>query len=115
MPTINKNKLCQKHGFYNAIQNDRCPDCKRSSDKTYDKTIRKSERVKIYNSKRWKQVRELALIRDNMMCQVCKEQGKDVLADEVHHIIELSEDITKAYDLDNLQSICHSCHMQHHI
>ena len=41
----------------------------------------------------------------NPICQVCNQE----LATEVHHAIPLAED-GKAYDLDNLQSICTSCH-----
>lgn len=49
-----------------------------------------------------------------MMCVPCSKENRKTIATEVHHIIELSEDITLAYDLDNLESICHSCHMKHH-
>lgn len=114
MATINKKRICNKHGIYNSIESAQCPLCKKINNDTYDKTIRKSDRVKIYNSKKWKQVRELALLRDHLMCIPCAKNGNDVLATEVHHIIELAEDITKAYDLENLESICHSCHMQNH-
>ena len=32
----------------------------------------------------------------------------------VHHIVELSEDKGKAYDADNLISLCNSCHADTH-
>lgn len=59
-------------------------------------------------------MREEALLRDNMMCVPCSKENRKTIATEVHHVIELSEDITLAYDLDNLESICHSCHMKEH-
>lgn len=114
MPTINKRKICNKHGFYDAITNASCPQCKKQSNKTYDKTLRAQDRKKIYNSKKWAIVREQAIIRDKMMCVPCYKKGIKTLATEVHHIIELSEDISLAYELSNLQSICHSCHMKEH-
>lgn len=114
MPTINKKKLCPKHGIYNAIENTSCPKCKKVSDKTYDTVFRNKDRVKIYNSKRWKNIREVALIRDECMCIPCKNKGISTIATEVHHKIELSERPDLAYDLDNLESICHACHMSEH-
>ena len=112
MPTINKKKLCNKHGFYNAIESPQCPKCKKVSNKTYDVTMRSKDRQKIYNSPKWKKVRELAIIRDCMMCQECKRNGIDTKFDEVDHIIELSDKPELAFDLDNLQCLCKPCHAQ---
>ena len=56
----------------------------------------------------------MALLRDSLLCQECLRKGIYSKADEVHHIIELKDDVTKAYELDNLESICHSCHMKEH-
>lgn len=115
MPQINKRKLCNKHSFYNAIENPNgCPKCRKESNKQYDSNIRSEDRKKIYNSTKWKQVREQALLRDNLLCIPCLKIGVYSKADEVHHIIELKDDITKAYELDNLESICHKHHMEHH-
>lgn len=115
MPIINQKKLCNKHSFYNAIDNPNgCPKCKQESNKDYDTNIRAEDRKKIYNSTKWKQVREKTLLRDNLSCIPCLKNGIYSKANEVHHIIELKDDITKAYDLDNLESICHSCHMKEH-
>lgn len=114
MATINKKRICNAHGIYDSIENTSCPLCKKRNDKTYDTTIRAKDRAKIYNSKRWKQVRELVLLRDDMMCQPCKAKGIDTIATEVHHIQELKDRIDLAYDIDNLESICHSCHMKDH-
>jgi 5-methylcytosine-specific restriction protein A len=112
MPNINRVKLCHKHGFYNAIENDRCPDCKRSSDKTYDKALRAKDRQAIYNSKKWKQVRELAILRANFLCEECLRNGVECLGEEVDHIIELRDRIDLAYDLDNLQYLCKKHHRE---
>lgn len=32
----------------------------------------------------------------------------------LHHIIPVSTDITKAYDLDNIEVLCPKCHIEHH-
>ena len=114
IPVINKKRLCNKqgHGFYNAIENKNCPKCKQESNKDYDTTIRSEERKKIYNSKRWKEVRELAILRDEFQCVECKKLGIQTKFEEVDHIVELSDDITLAYDLNNLQCLCKKHHRE---
>lgn len=111
---INKRKLCNKHGLYNAIEHTSCPKCKQQSNKTYDKTIRAKDRAKIYNSKEWKEVREKVLIRDGMMCKICEKNKISTLADEVHHIKYLEDRPDLAFELDNLISVCRACHMGIH-
>lgn len=114
MPRINAKKICQKHGIFDSIENTSCPLCIKQHNKQYDTHIRKSDRVKIYNSRKWKQVRQVALLRDNLMCIPCAKNGNDVLATEVHHIQYLEHRPDLAYSLDNLISICRTCHMNIH-
>ena len=115
MPIINRIRLCNKHNFYDSIvYPNGCPKCKQESNKDYDTNIRAKDRKKIYNDKKWLDIREVALIRDNLLCQECLRKGIYTEAKIVHHIVELKDDITKAYELDNLESICHKHHMEHH-
>lgn len=107
MPTINTKKICKIHGIY---KDKSCPKCDKHRTKVYDKNYRAKDRKKVYNSKKWKLAREKALLRDSMLCVICKAEGKETLAKEVDHIEELRDDMTKAYDLDNLQSLCIPCH-----
>jgi len=110
MPTINKKKICGKHGIYNAIESPQCPKCKKVSNKTYDNTMRAKDRTKIYNSRQWKNIRVKALVRDEFMCVMCRANGIDTKAEEVDHILELQDRQDLAFDLDNLQSLCKPCH-----
>lgn len=110
IPVLNKKKLCNKHGFYK--DSDSCPKCKQESNKDYDNNLRAKDRKKIYNSKQWKSVRLKAMVRDNFLCVECKKLGIDTEGEEVDHIIELSDDITKAFDLDNLQYLCYKHHAE---
>lgn len=111
MSQINKRKLCNKHSFYNAIENPNgCPKCRKESNKQYDSNIRSEDRKKIYNSKKWKQVRELAMIRDEFLCVECKKLGILTKGEEVDHIEELQDRMDLAYDLDNLQLLCRKHH-----
>ena len=114
MPTINKRKICTIHGFYDATLSSSCPLCKKSSDKRYNSTMRLSDIKKIYNSKKWADVRQRVLLRDDYLCVECRKNGVETRATEVHHIIEVKDDISKAYDINNLESICHRCHMEGH-
>ena len=116
MPIINQKKICNKqgHGLYNAVENKSCPKCKQESNKDYDVNIRAKDRKKIYNSNEWLDIREVALLRDNLLCQECLRKGIYTEAKIVHHIVELKDDVTKAYDLDNLESVCVACHNKEH-
>ena len=61
--------------------------------------------IKIYSTKAWRHIRKLALQRDQGWCVICKEKPADV----VDHIKEIKDGGTP-YDLNNLQSLCNSCH-----
>ena len=62
-----------------------------------------------YNSKAWRDVRELRIGMDRGICRMCGKPGN-----EVDHIIELTPeniyDEMIALNLDNLQTLCHQCH-----
>lgn len=66
-----------------------------------------------YHSAIWKKQRLHALSRDQYNCQDCPAH-----AEEVHHIIPLTEqninDYNIALSLDNLISLCHKCHKARH-
>ncbi|MDF2605912.1 MAG: endonuclease family protein [Bacillales bacterium] len=59
-------------------------------------------------------LRNQALLRDNHECQKCKAKGKYHKADCVHHIAELKLFPQFALDLDNLRSLCNTCHNEEH-
>ena len=54
----------------------------------------------------WNQLRHQALVRDNHKCVKCGGP-----AEEVDHILELRYGGDE-FDLGNLQSLCHSCHVE---
>lgn len=66
-----------------------------------------------YNSKRWQQVREYILKRDNYLCQHCGSP-----AEEVHHKVWLTPenigDPNITINEDNLISLCKDCHFEVH-
>lgn len=73
-----------------------------------------------YHSGPWLRVRELALMRDHGICQVCLKQylagsmRRPRRATIVHHLIPRNERHDLELDLNNLQSICAIHHNQEH-
>ena len=56
--------------------------------------------------KDWKTIREQALARDGKRCVNC-----GAIATEVDHIVEI-QDGGAEFDLSNLRSLCHGCHVK---
>jgi len=83
----------EKHHRYDTVRN--------REDKQYRE---------IYHSTRWRKLRRQVLLRDDYMCLACLKEGRYRTAEVADHIVELRDDISKAYDMDNLQSLCHECH-----
>ena len=71
-----------------------------------------------YKSKAWKDIREFVMSRDARLCQDCLKQGKITTAEEVHHIVEITQDNIKDPNItlnpDNLVSLCRECHAARH-
>lgn len=81
----------------------------------YDKEVKP-----FYRTAAWRRVRQLALIRDGAMCCECMRRMRDGSgtrvrrATMVHHIIPIDQRPDLALDLDNLESLCDSCHNREH-
>lgn len=69
---------------------------------------------KLYKTNKWRKLRELVIARDFGVCQECKRRGVVTKGVVVHHIIEAREDITKFWDMNNLELICLACHNKEH-
>lgn len=77
----------------------------------------KEAQKKFYNSSLWRVTREKVLKRDNYECVWCREKGLTTTTNlEIdHHIIELEHGTEKdAVDLNNLKTLCKSCHNLRH-
>ncbi len=89
---------------------------KPASDRKVDK-----ETMRFYKSRKWREIRQRVLERDNYECQECKKQGIVKTIDhtkhkslDVDHIKELDSNPHLAYDMDNLVTLCVSCHNKKH-
>lgn len=67
-----------------------------------------------YTSSKWRHLREVILRRDGYKCQISKRYGKNVPAQNVHHIFPREEFPEYTYESWNLISLCHDKHMEMH-
>lgn len=105
-------KLCRcgKVIKINKLHCDRCTDKNKDRHKIYDKYKRDKECAAFYKSKAWRELRNVALVRDNGLCQHCLKSNRIKQADMVDHIIPIKEDWLLRLNLNNLQSLCNLCH-----
>ena len=93
-------KYCEKHKQDRTI-----------TQREYDATKRDMEAKRFYNSKAWKETRKQALIKQKGIdIYLYMTTGQVIKAEHVHHIIERSEDESRALDLNNLICLSHSTH-----
>ena len=69
---------------------------------------------KFYRLRVWRDLRLIALRRDDYKCQYDKRLGLDTKADTVHHIIPVRDNPRLALRLSNLESISKSNHNREH-
>lgn len=68
-----------------------------------------AEYKRLYNSKRWKDLRAIQL-RGKPMCHYCSLLSKRTIAMVVDHIKPHRGDEALFFDPENLQSLCKLCH-----
>lgn len=116
MPSRPK-KPCSVPGCPNLTQGRYChahqqkeQQSKAERNRYYDEHIRDQKAREFYHSKEWKRVRRVALIRDKHLCQHCLAKKRITPADVVDHVVPVRVDWNKRLSLNNLQSLCNSCH-----
>jgi 5-methylcytosine-specific restriction protein A len=83
-----------------------CPSHKQPTSE-YEKK-RNSINSKVYNTT-WRRLRRLKL-NNNPLCERCLAKGKVIQAEEVDHVISVSQQPELLLVMDNLQSLCTPCH-----
>lgn len=83
------------------------------------RTFNREERQKIYQSTKWKELR-LAKLMQQPLCELCL--AKDIIkpVEDIHHIDSFmnytgTKRLSKAFDFNNLMSICKECHAKEHL
>jgi hypothetical protein len=77
-----------------------------------------SKRGPVADTRAWKEMRRVIQRRDNFTCQQCgdrnhKGRGSRIRL-EVHHIVSVFEDPSRAFDPSNLTLLCADCHRKTH-
>ncbi|EIT85920.1 prophage LambdaBa02, HNH endonuclease family protein [Fictibacillus macauensis ZFHKF-1] len=86
-----------------------------SKHQQYNKYKRDPESYRFYRSTAWRKCRQLALMRDDYLCQHCYKHDQVITpADMVHHIKEYKDHRELGLVLDNLISLCNACHNKIH-
>jgi 5-methylcytosine-specific restriction protein A len=98
--------LCSYPGCAELVDGRFCEVHKKQEQTFYNKFRRNPETNKRYGSK-WRKIRA-AYISAHPLCEECKAQGRLVAAQEIHHIVPLSEGGTNEWA--NLRALCKSCH-----
>lgn len=81
--------------------------------------LNRKERIKIYNTQRWRDLRAWKMTNDPL-CEECSKDNKVTAVEDVHHIISFMstndpiERSRLAFDYNNLMSICKECHAKKH-
>lgn len=74
---------------------------------------RNPEVARVHNSARWQRLRK-AKREANPMCEdpfgTHESSGRVVIAEQVHHVVPIVVDPSRAFDWDNLVSVCRACH-----
>lgn len=87
--------------------------------KQHNKSIKREERQKIYQSARWKELRQSKLMQQPL-CELCLAKGIITPAIDVHHIDSFmnytgTDRLKYAFNFANLMSICKECHTRLHL
>ena len=85
-----------------------CHEHKKIVDRNYNKYERDKKSQLFYQSKEWKSLRKKKL-EINPFCEECLRKGKFTKATMVDHIKPIKQG-GSALDMNNLQSLCWSCH-----
>lgn len=86
---------------------------RKEDNRLYDKTKRKNK--DIYHSKQWIALRQECMNKfDNLCVYSLFKYAKAIPATLVHHIVEVTDDKSKAYELSNLIPLSDSAHREIH-
>lgn len=90
-----------------------CEKCKKiiTKHKKQQITEKVKEADKYTKTAKWQSLRKEIIIRDKGCCVLCFKRGRiEYRKLQVHHIVKRVDDITLAYERDNLVTLCRTCH-----
>lgn len=98
-PSLSDQAYCEQHR----------KEVKGENNRRYDTDRRDKGMRAFYTSTAWRHLRELKL-KQMPMCEECYRQGRISKAVIVDHIKPARESLSDRLNIDNLQSLCRSCH-----
>jgi len=101
-------KPCARTGCGELTYDRFCERHQKEANAEYERNDRDRHAKRHYGNARWERLRRVQLAKEPL-CRHCFERGRLVQATHADHIIEIS-DGGAVYDIDNLQSLCKSCH-----
>lgn len=93
-PELTNETFCEKH--------------KTESNRIYNLYQRDTLSRTFYKTKEWQELRKIKL-RQSPFCEECKKNGTIVVGKIVDHIVPIKQG-GAPYDINNLQTLCWSCH-----
>ena len=102
---------CRMNGCPNLAEpgEQYCSEHRKQAEQFYNTYQRPTDRKKY--GRAWKRIRD-SYIRKHPLCEDCYANGVLKEAEEVHHIVPLSDGGT--HDRRNLVALCRSCHQKRH-
>ncbi|KNY29057.1 HNH endonuclease [Pseudobacteroides cellulosolvens] len=101
-------KPCAKQGCPRLTHERFCEEHQREEWQTYNRFYRDEFSKRFYSSRAWRKVRERKLMI-NPLCELCMKEERLAAATVVDHIIPI-KDGGEVWDLENMQSLCKTCH-----
>lgn len=104
---------CNSPGCPELVSSGRCEKHRKQVNIDYNRTRRNRDTEKFYNSALWQRVRQQKR-NMNPLCEQCEQDGKVVPVAHVHHRIPIEKGGARTH-LDNLISLCETCHRRLHV
>jgi len=98
-PNLSNQSYCEVHR----------QQARREAARTYNRNQRDMELQRFYQSAAWRKLRAIKLMR-NPMCEVCYANGRIEKATIVDHERAVKDYWEGRLDMENLTSVCLSCH-----
>ena len=101
-------KPCRYAGCPNLTEETYCPIHRKLVNQKYNRYQRNQEAQSFYNSSAWRKLRARFLI-EHPFCVECRKNGKLTKATVVDHVVPIRQG-GPAFEENNLQALCASCH-----
>src|SRR5450756_2332853 len=100
-------QYCKEAGCNQLVESGYCSN--HSKPVTQQEIDRHRHDNKVYGNTTWRRLRRIKL-SNNPLCELCLARGVVVQASQIDHIIPVAKQPELRLSLDNLQSLCETCH-----